>query len=268
LVKFTKGNFLETRDFETVEEANAGVLPWLVRRANGKISQATRQIPAVVIEQERAALRPLRSSIFRKDSLLGREKRAANEKGVISVRACGYQLPLRYRRKTVEIYTTEEELFVYDIVTGREIVAYRLALIPGQLVSSRTSQRENEKTIEELRAAVVGLLELGSWKTFERRNFERFQRYARDQSLEAQGFFASKEIAIEVLERALAYCLENDTVSYANLKDTYRHFEREGRRPEPVTIVDGDAIGAHKFLSISERQLADYERAARERTVS
>ena len=268
LVKFTKGNFLATRDFETVEEANARVLPWLARRANGKISQATRQIPAVVIEQERATLKPLRSSIFRKDSLLGREERTVNEKATISVKACGYQLPLRYRGKTVEIYTTEEDLYVYDIVTGREIIAYRLALIPGQLVSSRTSLRENERTIEELRAAVAALFELESWKAFERRNFERFQRYARDQSLEAQRFFASREIDAEVLDKALGYCLENDTVSYANLKDTYRHFEREGRRPEPVTVVDGDAIGAHKPLSINQRQLADYELAARERAAS
>lgn len=250
-----------------MEEANARVLPWLARRANGKISQATRQIPAVVIEKERAALRPLRSSIFRKDSLLGREERTVNEKATISVKACGYQLPLRYRGKTVEIYTTGEELFVYDIVTGREIVAYRLALIPGQLVSSRTSLRENERTIEELRAAVAALFELGSWKAFERRNFERFQRYARDQRLEAKRFFALGEIAVEVLEKALAYCLENDTVSYTNLKDTYRHFEREGRRPEPVAVV-GDAIGAHRPLCINQRELADYEQAARERAAA
>jgi len=118
------------------------------------------------------------------------------------------------------------------------------------------------------KAAIPGLFELGSWKVFEKRNFERFQRYARDQSLEAKRFFASSAIATEVLEQALVYCLENDTLSYANLKDTYRHFERENLRSEPVTVVDGDAIGAHKPLSISERQLSDYERAARERAVS
>jgi len=268
LVKFTKGNFLSVRDFGTVEEANIAVVPWLDRRANGKISQATRQIPAMVIEQERASLRPLRSSIFRKGSLLGREERTANEKAVISVKASSYQLPLRYRNKAVEIYTTEEELFVFDIVTGRDIVAYRLSLLPGQLVSSRTSQRENERTIEELRAVVAGLFELESWKRFERRNFERFQRYARDQSLEAKRFFASGEIDGEVLDKALAYCLENDTLSYANLKDTYRHFEREVRRPESVTIVDAGVIGAHKALDVSRRQISDYEQAARERAVS
>ncbi len=158
LVKFTKGNFLSTRDFESVEEANAGVLQWLGRRANGKISQATKQIPAILVERERAHLRPLRNSIFRKDSLLGREERTANEKAVVSVKASSYQLPLKYRNKTVEIYTTEETLFVFDIFTGREIVAYRLSLIPGQLVSTKTCRRENEKTVEELKCRGLGAL--------------------------------------------------------------------------------------------------------------
>jgi len=267
-VKFTKGNFLSTRDFETVEEANAGVLGWLPRRANGKISQATREIPAVLIEEERRHLRPLRNSIFRKDSLLGREERTANEKAAISVKACTYQLPPRYKNRTVEIYTTADELFVFDLFTGREIVAYRLSLIPGQHVSKRTCQRENERTIEELRAAVSGLFELESWKTFERRNFERFPRYARDQSVEAKRFFGSKEIDTEVLERAIAFCLENETLSFTNLNDTYVHYERESQRPEPVAAVDVGGHGLHKPLPVSRRQLSEYEQAARERAVS
>jgi hypothetical protein len=268
LVKFTKGNFLSTRDFENVEEANAGVLRWLGRRANGKISQATKQIPSILVERERAHLRPLRNSIFHKDSLLGREERTANDKAVVSVKASGYQLPLKYRNKTVEIYTTEETLFVFDVFTGREIVAYRLSLIPGQLVSTKTCRRENEKTVEELKCAVTGLFELEPWKLFTERNFRRFPRYARDQCLEAQRFFIAKEVDTGVLERALGYCLENDTLSFTNLKDTYLHFERESLRREPVSCVDGDGSCPHKPLAVSQRQLSEYEEAARERMAS
>ena len=267
-MKFTKGNFLSTRNFETVEEANAGVLHWLPRRANGKISQATRQIPAVLIEQERAHLRPLRNSIFRKESLLGREERTTNEKAVISVKACGYQLPPKYRNKKVEIYTTEDKLFVFDLFTGKEIVTYRLSLIPGQIVSRRTCRREGEKTVEELKAAVTGLFELESWKRFTERNFKTFPRYARDQCLEAKRFFTEKEVDSEVLERAITYCLENDTPSFTNIKDTYVHFERESRRPEPALVIDVEGLGRHKPLPVGRRQLSEYETAARERAVS
>ena len=266
LMKFVKGNFLAARNFKTVEEANAGVLLWLRRRANGKISQATKKIPAVLIEQERVHLRPLRNSIFRKDSLVGREERTANEKAWISVQACNYQLPSRYRNKVVEIYTTTEELFVFDIFSGKEIVAYRLSLIPGQLVSTR--RREGEKTVEELKAAVIGLFDLERWKRFAEQNFKAFPRYPRDQCLEAKRFFAGKEIDLGILERALRYCLENGTLSFANLKDTYLHFERESRQPEPTSLVEVGGLNHYQPLPVSQRSVADYEDAVRERGVS
>jgi len=268
LVKFTKGNFLASRDFERVEDANAGVVTWLPRRANGKICQATKQIPAVLIEEERKYLRPLRNSIFRKDSLLGREERTANDKALISVKASNYQLPSRYKNKAVEIYTTEEELFVFDIFTGKEIVAYRLSLIPGQVVSRRSCRKEGETTVEELKAAVLGLFDLEPWKRFVERNFQTFPRYVRDQCLEARRFFAEKEIDPGILERALSYCLENDTPSFTNLKDTYVHFERESRRPELVSVVEAEGASSYQPLNVSQRSVSDYEEAARERAVS
>jgi hypothetical protein len=268
LVKFVKGNFLVCRDFERVEEANAGVLKWLPRRANGKICQATKRIPAILLEEERAHLRPLRNSIFRKDSLLGREDRTANDKALISVQACNYQLPSRYKNKIVEIYTTAEELFVFDVTTGKEIISYRLSLIPGQVVSTRSYRKEGETTVEELKAVVDRLFECEPWKRFVERNFRSFPRYARDQCLEAKRFFAEREIDLGVLERALLYCLENDTPSFANLKDTYIHFERESQRVEPVPVVEIEGLGQYQPLNVSQRSVSDYEEAARERAFS
>jgi hypothetical protein len=87
-VKYVKRNFLEVRDFASIEEANTGVLKWLKRRANGKISHATRQIPSIMIEKEREKLKPLINSIFRKNYLIGREDRNVDDKGRISVHAC------------------------------------------------------------------------------------------------------------------------------------------------------------------------------------
>lgn len=268
LVRFVKRNFLASRDFERVEEANAGVRSWLTRRANGKISQATKQIPAVLFEEERMNLRPLRNSIFRKDSLLGREERTANDKALISVQASNYQLPHRYKNKRVEIYTTAEELFVFDVFTGKEIISYRLSLIPGQVVSTRSFRKEGETTVEELKSAVAGLFELESWRRFVERNFKTFPRYARDQCLEAKRFFAEKEVDPALLERALAYCLENDTLSFSNLRDTYVHFERESRQPEPVSIVEREGLSQYQPLNVSQRSVSDYQEAARERAVS
>ncbi|MGQ9673340.1 MAG: hypothetical protein ACUVV5_09445, partial [Candidatus Aminicenantales bacterium] len=185
-----------------------------------------------------------------------------------SVQASNYQLPHRYKNKTVEIYTTAEELFVFDVFTGKEIICYRLSLIPGQVVSTRSFRKEGETTVEELKSAVAGLFELETWRRFVERNFKTFPRYARDQCLEAKRFFAEKEVNPALLERALAYCLENDTLSFSNLRDTYVHFERESRQPEPVSVVEREGLSQYQPLNVSQRSVSDYEEAARERAVS
>jgi len=42
LIKYVKNNFFSIRDFTALDEANESVVTWLKRRANGKISQATK----------------------------------------------------------------------------------------------------------------------------------------------------------------------------------------------------------------------------------
>ena len=259
LVKYVKHNFFNTRDFPSVEEANAGVCKWLTRRANGKISQATKRIPAEVIEFERTQLRSLRNSLFRKDSVLGREERTANEKACISVNACWYQLPSRYRNKTVEIYLTREKLFVFDLVRGDEIVAYELSLIPGKTVSNRAYSREKEKTVQELKNHVVCMFGGKSWKSFTERNFKAFPRYVRDQCILAKKYFGDHDIETTVLHRALDYCLLNDTLSFADLNDTYRYFKRPIEAPtlmsQPLPL---GYAHPHESVQIRERNLAEY----------
>ena len=142
LIKYVKYNFLAIRDFSSLKEANEELTSWLKRRANGRISQATGQIPALLIAYERKRLRPPIPSIFRKGSFLAREIRTVNEKGTISVAACNYQLPPTYQKKTVEIYQSQDQLFIYDATDGKEIVCYPLSLIPGKTISKREFTRE------------------------------------------------------------------------------------------------------------------------------
>jgi len=167
IIKCVKYNFLSIRDFKSVDEANKSVFKWLKRRANGKISQATMKT-AMLIEHEREALKPLRNSIFRKESLLGREERSINEKACISVDTCLYQLPLRYRNKTVEIYNTRDKLFIFDLYTGEEIGEYGLSLIPGRVICKREYKRETDKTAKELKARVPELFDTENGSSLQR----------------------------------------------------------------------------------------------------
>jgi len=93
-------NFFRVRAFKRLDKANRSIEERLKRRANGKISQATKKIPAILVESERERLRLVRKSIFRKVSPFEREERNVNEKDCISVNACGNQLPLRKPKNT------------------------------------------------------------------------------------------------------------------------------------------------------------------------
>lgn len=265
LIKYVKQNFLSIRDFQTLEDANTGVREWLDRRANGKISQATKQIPAQVWLQERPHLRSVRRSIFRKDSLIGREDRIANANACISVEACLYQLPPHYRNTPVEIYLTAQTVFVFDRYTGQEIVEYPLSPVPGKTICKRAFRRASKHTTAELKAAVRALFPGEQWQQFVTKNFASFARYVRDQCLEAKRHFPPQQIDPTILERALTYCLEQETVSMANLHDTYRYLQREivGETPGATAHDTGTwnagMHGAHAPVAVTERTIDEYK---------
>lgn len=264
-VKYVKKNFLGVRDFKSLEEANESVLKWLKRRANGKISQATRQIPSVMIKNERNQLKPIVNSIFRKGSLIGREERNVDDKCRISINASAYQLPSKYRNKTVEVYITNQKVFVFDHYSGSEIVSYKLSLIPGKLICKREYQREKEKTLKELKSYVIQMFDEDKWNRFVEKNFKAFPRYVRDQCIEAKRYFGKKEIDNGVMNQALHYCLENNTPSFSNLNDTYTHFEMEAMKGEvkiihhPNSIISPGYQGEHKPLPVASRDLSVYK---------
>ncbi len=224
LIKYVKQNFLSTRDFISLEEAQESVMRWLSRRANGKLSQATKQIPVEVIKEEQKHLRPIRNSIYRKESLLGREERIADENSLISVNASQYSIPECYRNKQVEIYKTDTTLFVFDRYTGEQIAEHELSLYPGKKIINREHYRRNGQTAQEMRDEVLKKFPLERWIEFAHQNFKAYPRYVRDQCLEAHRRFG-KDVDPECLDHALEFCLEHKTYSMANLCDTYRYYK-------------------------------------------
>jgi len=82
-------------------------------------------------------LRPVRNSIYRKESLIGREERTADDNSRISVNASQYSVPEAYRNKVVEIYKTQTMLFVFDLYTGEQIAEHTLSVIPGKIIDNR-----------------------------------------------------------------------------------------------------------------------------------
>jgi hypothetical protein len=226
-IKYIKYNFFAVREFESIGAAGESLLKWLERRANGKISQATKKIPAIEIVEERKHLRAVKSSIYRKEKALYREERTVNDKCRIAVDASFYDLPDKYRNSKVEIYKTAVKLFIFDRYTGKEIVEYALSQIPGQVVSNRALVREMEKKASEWKEEIISYFGIEEWKEFLGLNFKTFDRYTRDQCREARNHFKDKKTDEAVLKEAIQYCLENKTYSMKNLYDSYEHFKRQ-----------------------------------------
>jgi len=102
-----------------------------------------------------------------------------------------------------------------------------------------------------------------NWKRFTEKNFKLFSRYVRDQCVEAKQYFTDKDIDIITLGTALKYCLENDTLSFANLKDTYAYFQREGNVSkdmlEQLQTTSRECLRDHEPLNINQRDLSIYK---------
>ena len=245
-IKYIKHNFFSVRTLENLQEAKESILAWLERRANGKISQATMKIPGLEIEEERLYLKPLKNSIYRKNLISTREKREVNEKCRIAVDASQYDVPEKYRNKTVDIFKTDNKVYVFDPVSGQQLVEYSLSLVPGQIITNRNMARQISTKTIELKEEVKKYFNLESWNKFLECNFKEFNRYVRDQCLEARKHFKGKEIKLGIIEEALRFCLENKTYAMSNLKDSYSHFlyqnSQESRIPPDIIPITGNRV--------------------------
>jgi len=227
-IKYIKRNFLRIRDFDSLDDVITRALKWLKRRANGKISLATRR----VFKEEKKYLRPLRNSIYRSTMSAGREKRKVDALGTISVNSCKYPVPEDYRKREVEIYRTNEMLYIYDMRTGEKIQEYEICRIPGTKVVDRTRSYRKELQYHELKEKLQRRFPMELWKIFIEKNYQAYPRYFRDQYSDANRKF-SGQINMEYLKEALRICLDNRTYSMANLYDTYMYCKQEAELDIP-----------------------------------
>ena len=216
-----------------------------------------------MFEEERGHLRPIRNSIFRKDSLQGREERQADDKSMISVSGSQYSVPTKYKNKTVEIYKTEKSLFIFDIRSGEQIHCHDVSPIPGQKIIAREHFRQNDKSAKELKQEVVNQFSFPAWKQFAERNFKAFPRYVRDQCLIAQKHFAG-EIDLALLEHAVGFCLSNKTFSMKDLADTYRFYkawageDQVEDEPEELESMQLSSQRNKHPITVAQRDLQEY----------
>lgn len=233
VIKYVKYNFLSIRDFGTVEEANEALGKWLKRRANGKVSQGSKRIPGIAIEEERRYLKPVKNSIYRKASYLGREERVVSDKSYIMVGGKEYSVPVEYRSKVVEFYKTDTEIFIFDSRSGKEIAHHEIPKGGAKRVYKSDHFRYKSLDLNELEERVLLLFCDEEWKGFVEKTRKAFPRYCRDQySFALDRFGVVEEIGL--FQEALAYCLENRTYGMKKLYDTYQYLLNEHREEQEI----------------------------------
>jgi transposase len=224
LVKFVKTSFFSARTFKDFPEVQERLSSWLVRTANGKISQATGAIPANLLEKERERLKPLRASVFKRDTILEREPRKVDGKSYISVGSSKYSAPIHFRNKEVWIYRTDKDLFIYDALAGKQIAKHKLSPIPGQKVI--INQHFWDASVKQtcLRDELIKKVSVPGWSEFVNKNYRRYTRYFREQHRQIERFLA-KGFDDQLLMDALELCDEMDGYTANNLEEAYSYFQ-------------------------------------------
>ena len=262
VIKYVKNNFLSVRDFEMVEEANESVGRWLQRRANGKISQATKKVPLVAIEEERKHLKPLKNSIYRKTTYLGREERTVNDKSYIMVEGREYSVPVEYRSRKIEFYKTDDEIFIFDSRTGKEITRHDIPEGGVKKVFKRNHFRYKSLPLNELEEKVLLLFDDEQWRVFLENTHKTLPRYYRDQlSLALKKFTKVEELGI--FQLAVSYCLENKTYGIKVLSDTYKYLLKEHEEEQQIIFKAFSRIplmvNRASTVDVSKRSVDTYE---------
>lgn len=262
LIKFVKTSFFSARSFNSFEEIPTALTAWLSRRANGKICQATGMIPADVLEKERPFLNPLKSSIYRKESILMREPRDVNGKSMISVGASLYSVPKIFIKKKVWIFRTDTELFLYDAIDGKEIAKHKISLFKGNKVIQKNHFRNYGEKPEALIEKLKDRCESELWKSFIDANYRKYSRYYRDQNQELSEFL-NQDPDLDLLSKSIELCVENGTLSAKNLKETYTYMhscENDNYPDILPQLLTGIKAVKHenKNIKVKKRELSYY----------
>jgi hypothetical protein len=172
-----------------------------------------------------------------------------------------YSVPIEYRNCEVEIYKTDEQLYIYDGIKGKQIACHKVSSLTGQKVVNRGHFRNKTIPIEELRDEILNLYDFEIWKEFVEINTKTYNRFSRDQYIIARNKFSKVEDTA-IFEMAVEYCLSNKTYSMTELSDTYNHKLSEHKEEQEIirnTFMGLLSNSKPNAPDVAKRNLAEYE---------
>lgn len=124
----------------------------IILRSNLAISQATRQIPSVLLAKEKESLTPLPTKVIRDSYRIDHPKAKVSRSNLISFRGSHYSVPPGYVAKSMTLKTIDKMLYIYD---STELIAQHP--LSGKKVNYLPSHYEAQlqKTIPYLNSEEV-----------------------------------------------------------------------------------------------------------------
>ena len=119
MIGYIRHNFIEGREFSTIEQANASLRLWLDRTANLRHPHATGKAPAELLAGERARLLPLPPLPF---DCARTEERAVDKFGRISYDFNTYSVPESLIGRTLTVKAAPDEIRICD--AGRLVACH------------------------------------------------------------------------------------------------------------------------------------------------
>ena len=135
----------------TIQEVEEQVQK-IILRSNLAISQATRQIPSVLLAKEKESLTPLPTKVIRDSYRIDHPKAKVSTSNLISFRGSHYSVPPGYVAKSMTLKTIDKMLYIYD---STELIAQHQ--LSGKKVNYLPSHYEAQlqKTIPYLNSEEV-----------------------------------------------------------------------------------------------------------------
>lgn len=229
VVDYVKSNFASHRKFYNIDLWNEDCLKWLGRRANGKVHQTTRKIPAEVFLEEKKYLRPVTDKIISKPCSISITYQVRKD-NTVPIKGNRYSVPRgTYKGPHTYVGVTkigDIKLIIHDLETGEELAAHEIPPTKGNLIKNNNHKRDHSLKFKELVDHISSKFSDQTKARFFVEEIHKAKpRYTRDQIALINS--AIEISSMECIDKALDYCVKNRLFSGTDFKDAVRHFSRD-----------------------------------------
>jgi transposase len=225
VIGFIKKNFAKHRLFYDLNRWNQEALQWLVRKGNGKQHNITKQVPAVMFEEEQRHLIPGLSKRLKTNSDTTVTRRTVRKDNTIMYQSNRYSVPLgtfHTRGVDVDVYVTDGMLTIMNTETGEVIAKHDQSLKKGMLIQATQHKRNRMNGIAAMVEKVIACFDdKEDAMQFVDELKLRYPRYIRDQLQIILDF--SHCHSREELTATVRYCVGMNIYSANDFKDVHYH---------------------------------------------